>query len=89
MERRHTDNFVFSPSQTVVLQVLEETGFDIRPQVDPQAFIEYRMNEQVNRLYIVPGVSMETDFEPRTRNEIKVYIELSRTHVGCACTYSQ
>jgi len=59
--------------------VLEETGFDIRPQVEPQAFIEYRMNEQVNRLYIVPGVSMETDFEPRTRNEIKVYRELYLT----------
>ena len=53
-------------------KVLEETGFDIRPLIDPQAFIEYRMNEQLNRLYIVPGISMETEFEPRTRNEIKV-----------------
>ncbi|KAI0233580.1 m7GpppN-mRNA hydrolase [Lamellibrachia satsuma] len=60
-----------SCEECAIREVLEETGFDIRPLIDPQAFIEYRMNEQLNRLYIVPGISMETEFEPRTRNEIK------------------
>ena len=53
-------------------QVLEETGFDISELVDHDLFFEYRVNEQLSRLYIVPGVPLNTNFQAKTRNEIKV-----------------
>ncbi|XP_078689771.1 m7GpppN-mRNA hydrolase-like isoform X2 [Branchiostoma floridae x Branchiostoma belcheri] len=60
------------PEDTCAIrEVLEETSFDITPLLDPEAYIEHRMNEQLVRLYIVAGVSMETDFKPKTRKEIK------------------
>lgn len=40
--------------------------------IDEEEYIEYKMNEQLSRLYLVPGVSMDTKFQPRTRKEIKV-----------------
>jgi len=52
--------------------VLEETGYDISELVDPEEFLEYRRNEQLSRLYIVPGIPLDTKFEAKTRNEIKV-----------------
>ena len=55
-----------------MFQVLEETGFDISSMIDRDEYIEYKMSEQLSRLYIVPGVSMDTKFQPRTRKEIKV-----------------
>jgi len=53
-------------------QVLEETGFDISELVSHEEFLECRINEQLCRLYIVPGVSLDTKFQAKTRNEIKV-----------------
>ena len=58
------------------IKVLEETGFDIANLIDKDEYIEYKMNEQLSRLYLVPGVSMDTKFQPRTRKEIKVCISL-------------
>ena len=55
-----------------IFQVFEETGFDISTMIDKDEYIEFKMNEQNSRLYIVPGVSMETKFAPRTRKEIRV-----------------
>ena len=52
--------------------MLEETGFDISKLIDANEFVEYKMNEQQSRLYVVRNVSMETKFVPRTRREIKV-----------------
>ena len=52
--------------------MLEETGFDISDLIDREEYIEYKMNEQLTRLYLVPGVSQDTQFAPRTRKEIKV-----------------
>jgi len=52
--------------------VLEETGFDIGELVSDDEFLECRINEQVCRLYIVPGVPLNTQFNAKTRNEIKV-----------------
>ncbi|XP_064620031.1 m7GpppN-mRNA hydrolase-like [Lineus longissimus] len=54
-----------------VREVLEETGFDTSDLIDPEAFLEHRMNDQLARLYIIPNVPKETHFEPRTRKEIK------------------
>jgi len=53
-------------------QVMEETGFDISGLVNHDLFLECRVNEQLNRLYIVPGVPLNTNFQAKTRNEIKV-----------------
>jgi len=52
--------------------VLEETGFDITELVNHEEFLECRINEQLSRLYIVTGVPLNTKFQAKTRNEIKV-----------------
>jgi len=53
-------------------KVLEETGFDISELVNHEEYLECRINEQMCRLYIVPGVPIDTKFQAKTRNEIKV-----------------
>ncbi|BES97306.1 unnamed protein product [Nesidiocoris tenuis] len=59
------------PWQCAIREVLEETGFDIREFMDPTEYVEATINEQTVRLYVVPGISMDTQFTPKTRNEIK------------------
>lgn len=54
------------------LQVLEETGFDIKNRICKDVFIEQKINDQLVRLYIIPGVSKDTKFYPKTRKEIRV-----------------
>lgn len=54
-----------------MFQVLEETGFDITDLIDKNEYIESVINDQLVRLYIVCGISKDTKFQPRTRNEIK------------------
>ena len=44
--------------------------------VDPNNYLEYHFNEQVCRLYVVPGVSMDTKFQAQTRQEIKVLLNI-------------
>lgn len=51
-------------------KVFEEIGFDISNSINKEDYIEIVLNDQINRLYIVPGVSMKTKFSPQTRNEI-------------------
>lgn len=48
----------------------EEIGYDISDAIRKDDYIETVLNDQINRLYIVPGVSMKTKFSPQTRNEI-------------------
>eukprot|EP01133_Synstelium_polycarpum_P004065 gene4065-4737_t len=57
-------------SDCAVREVLEETGFDISPYLDPRHFIEIFMKEQKIKLYIVAGIPEDTFFLPRTRKEI-------------------
>ncbi|BFY98503.1 hypothetical protein BsWGS_01543 [Bradybaena similaris] len=52
-------------------EVLEETGFDIKPYADQEEYLEKCTNEQINRLYIVAGVPLNTSFLPKTRREIR------------------
>lgn len=54
-----------------LLQVLEETGFDISGLVNKNEYIEAIIHEQIVRLYIIGYIPRETKFQPRTRNEIK------------------
>ena len=55
-----------------MLQVLEETGLDVADLISKSDFIENQLNDQLTRLYIIPGVTLDTHFQPQTRKEIKV-----------------
>lgn len=59
------------PVDCAIREVLEETGFDIRDLIDENRFLENRFNDQISRLYIVPGVPQDTPFQAKTRQEIK------------------
>ncbi|KAL0607579.1 m7GpppN-mRNA hydrolase [Plecturocebus cupreus] len=53
------------------LQVFEETGFDIKDYICKDDYIELRINDQLARLYIIPGIPKDTKFNPKTRREIR------------------
>lgn len=56
----------------ITSQVFEETGFDIKDYICKEDYIELRINDQLARLYIIPGVPKNTKFNPKTRREIRV-----------------
>lgn len=56
--------------------MLEETGYDLEKQLDPENVIEMHIKEQSISLYIVPGVPEDFPFKTRTRKEISVSIRL-------------
>lgn len=58
----------------VILQVQEETGFDITGLINEEEFIEATFNDQLARLYVVPNIPTDTEFKPKTRGEIKVSV---------------
>lgn len=60
-----------SSDDCAVREVLEETGFDIRPHMDTDEYLEKHFNEQQCRLFLVPDVPLDTVFLPKTRREIK------------------
>ena len=51
---------------------MEETGYDISPLIKEKDYVELTIREQRIRLYIVVGVSEDTEFSPKTRKEISV-----------------
>jgi len=52
-------------------EVLEEVGYDISAQIDPQAYVEMQIKHYPPlRLYVVRGVPDNTHFETRTKKEI-------------------
>ncbi|KAH9524493.1 mRNA-decapping enzyme subunit 2 [Bulinus truncatus] len=59
------------PEDCAAREVLEETGFDIKPFMDPEEYLEKCSNEQVSRLYIVADVPLNSTFIPKTRREIR------------------
>ncbi|KAK3096563.1 hypothetical protein FSP39_001325 [Pinctada imbricata] len=60
-----------APHDCAVREVMEETGFDISNKINLEDFLENHFNDQLTRLYIVPGVGLDTKFQPKTRKEIK------------------
>lgn len=59
--------------------MFEETGFDIKDYICKEDYIELRINDQLARLYIIPGVPKNTKFNPKTRREIRVCATLSES----------
>lgn len=60
---------------------MEETGFDIKNRICKDGYIEQKITDQVVRLYIIPGVSKDTKFYPKTRKEIRVGIPFFFLHI--------
>lgn len=60
-----------APTNCAIREVNEETGFDISEMINENDFLEHHLNEQLIRLYIIPGVPKDTEFKPKTRQEIK------------------
>ncbi|XP_059214259.1 m7GpppN-mRNA hydrolase [Centropristis striata] len=60
-----------APHDCAVREVMEETGFDIKNRICKDMYIEQKITDQVVRLYIIPGVSKDTKFNPKTRKEIR------------------
>ncbi|KAM5536209.1 hypothetical protein V8D89_010108 [Ganoderma adspersum] len=53
-----------------IREVLEETGYDLEDQLDPENVLQMSIKEQSISLYIVPGVPEDYPFETKTRKEI-------------------
>lgn len=62
---------VLGPNASI-LQVLEETGYNLAGQVNPDDVIEMTIKEQKIAMYIVPGVPEDYPFKTKTRKEISV-----------------
>ncbi|XP_029427425.1 m7GpppN-mRNA hydrolase [Rhinatrema bivittatum] len=60
-----------APHDCAAREVFEETGFDIKERMCINDYIELRINDQLARLYIIPGVPKDTKFNPKTRREIR------------------
>ncbi len=60
-----------SEAKCAIREVLEETGYDISPKLVDDHYLEITINDQVIRLYIIVDVPKTTEFEPKTRREIK------------------
>ena len=54
--------------------MLEETGYNVSTQINPEHVIDVEIKEQLVTLFIVPGVPEEFPFETKTRKEISVCI---------------
>lgn len=59
------------PEHCAAREVQEEIGYDISALIDKKDYIEQDLSGQINRLYIVRGVPLNTLFETQTRNEIR------------------
>lgn len=59
------------PMHCAIREVYEETGYDCSKGIKENDYIDLIINFQYTRLYLVTGVSLNTKFQPRTRNEIK------------------
>ncbi len=50
---------------------MEETGYNMRPLINPDHFIESKAQGRNDRLYLVRGVDLQFPFYPQTQYEIK------------------
>ena len=45
-----------APHLCAVREVMEETGYSIADKIDPDQYSEVVINEQVSRLFFIPGI---------------------------------
>lgn len=55
-----------------LMQVQEETGFDVTNLLNKDEYIEMIFGQQRVRLYVIAGVKDDTAFAPLTKKEISV-----------------
>ena len=69
-----------SELECALREVREEVGFDAQGRVDAAHYVEASVGGKHTKLFIVPGVELETHFETRTRKEISAieWVEVSR-----------
>ncbi|XP_071534599.1 m7GpppN-mRNA hydrolase-like [Panulirus ornatus] len=60
-----------SPEDCAVREVLEETGFDISAKLDVNHYLERQIGPHTVRLYIIPGVPLDTKFTQGSKWEIR------------------
>ncbi|XP_062040377.1 m7GpppN-mRNA hydrolase-like [Lepus europaeus] len=72
-----------APHDSAAREVFEETGFDIKDYICKDDYIELRINDQLARLYIIPGIPKDTKFNPKTRREIRNIEWFSIEKVPC------
>jgi mRNA-decapping enzyme subunit 2 len=58
----------------ILYQVLEETGYNLAGQLNPENVIDMSIKEQAISLFVVPGVPEDFPFKTRTRKEISVRV---------------
>ncbi|KAG0708867.1 DCP2-domain-containing protein [Suillus ampliporus] len=56
--------------ECAIREVLEETGYNLANQLNPENVIEMSIKEQLISLFVVPGVPEDFPFKTRTRKEI-------------------
>lgn len=61
------------PAHCAAREVFEETGFNCEKLINPNEYLEFTLNYQYIRLYIVFNVPNDTKFVPRTRNEVMAF----------------
>ncbi|GMK58933.1 hypothetical protein CspeluHIS016_0603750 [Cutaneotrichosporon spelunceum] len=59
-----------SPEACAIREVLEETGFDMGPLLDPNEYLKTFINAQDVTMYLVLGVDENTVFKTKTKKEI-------------------
>lgn len=73
-----------------ILQVLEETGYNIANQLVLENFIKFTMkDEQQVTLFVVFGVPEDYPFKTKTRKEISVWIISHLPRFSYLCTGSR
>ncbi|KAG6813799.1 hypothetical protein H0H92_007211 [Tricholoma furcatifolium] len=58
------------PANCAIREVLEETGYNLAGQLNPNHVIETNIRDQKITLFIVPGVPEDYPFKTKTRKEI-------------------
>jgi len=59
-----------SETECAIREVYEEIGFNLTGLIKESDYIEQKVRDQVIKLYIIPFVPEDTEFRPRTKNEI-------------------
>jgi len=59
-----------SETDCAIREVYEEIGFNLTGLINEPDYIEQKVRDQVIKLFIIPFIPEDTEFHPRTKNEI-------------------